>query len=209
MDDAVGRVARKLRDEGLERDTLIVFLSDNGGHPLANAARNDPLRGEKSTVFEGGVRVPFVVKWAGRLPAGEAYPRPVSSLDVLPTALAAAGVAAPADPPLDGVDLLPYLTGRNDGPPHETLYWRYGHHRAVRHGKWKLTMPAGGPAGLYDLSADVGESRDLAAARPEVVADLTRRYDRWDAGLQPPRWRDGWMKDAPGPEVPAKPPARK
>jgi arylsulfatase A-like enzyme len=199
MDDAVGEVQRKLRTEGLERRTLIVFLSDNGGHPLANAARNDPLRGEKSTVFEGGIRVPFVVTWPGRLPAGRTYAEPVISLDILPTALAAAGVAAPPRLHLDGVDLLPYLAGQHDGPPHETLYWRYGDHRAIRHGKWKLIMPAAKPAGLYDLSTDIAESHDQSAAHPEVVAELTRLYAGWNAELQPPRWRDLFMKAAPGP----------
>jgi arylsulfatase A-like enzyme len=108
MDFAVGRVARKLQAEGLDRDTLIFFLSDNGGHPMANAARNDPLRGEKSTVYEGGIRVPFVVKWTGRIPAGDTYTRPVISLDILPTALAAAGIQPPRRLSLDGVNLLPY-----------------------------------------------------------------------------------------------------
>src|SRR5262245_48065241 len=122
MDDAVGLVRRKLRAEGLERETLMVFLSDNGGHPLANAARNEPLRGEKSTVFEGGIRVPFVVTWPGHLPAGRTYAEPVISLDILPTALAAAGVAVPRRLHVDGVNLLPYLTGRHDGPPHEALF---------------------------------------------------------------------------------------
>src|SRR5262249_35054093 len=142
MDDAVGLVHGKLRAEGLERETLIVFLSDNGGHLLANAARNDPLRGEKSTVFEGGIRVPFGGTWPGPPPAGRPSPAPVISLAVLPRALAAAGVAVPRDLPLDGVNLLPYLTGRHDGPPHEALFWRYGDHRSIRHGKWKRTMPA-------------------------------------------------------------------
>ena len=99
-----------------------------------DAARNDPLRDQKSTVFEGGIRVPFVVKWTGRIPAGGVYSEPVISLDILPTALAAAGVA-PSPRLLDGVDLLPDITSRIDRPPHATLYWRYGHHRAIRHGR--------------------------------------------------------------------------
>jgi arylsulfatase A-like enzyme len=208
MDDAVGLVAGKLEAEGLDRDTLVVFLSDNGGHPAANAARNDPLRDQKSTVFEGGIRVPFVVKWTGHIPAGRVYSEPVTSLDILPTALAAAGIAPPPRLSLDGVDLLPYLTSRTDRPPHETLYWRYGHHRAIRHGRWKLTMPAGAPAGLYDLSTDVAESKDLSAAHPEIVEDLAWRYAAWDSGLKPPRWRDLFMKDAPGPRTPPAPSAQ-
>jgi arylsulfatase A-like enzyme len=208
LDDAVGVVTAKLRAEGLEKDTLVFFLSDNGG-PLKLAARNDPLRGQKATVYEGGIRVPFVVTWPGRLPAGGTYSHPVISLDILPTALAAAGVALPSTPAADGVDLVPHLAGRTDTQPHDTLYWRYGNARAVRHGRWKLAMPAGESPGLYDLSADVEESKDVSATQPAVVAQLTGLYDRWNAGLQPPRWRDLGDPNAPGPapKTPAKPPA--
>ncbi len=193
-DDAVGRVVGKLAAEGLDRDTLVVFLNDNGGHPLANAARNDPLRGQKGTVFEGGIRVPFVVSWPGRIPAGGVYSQPVASLDVLPTALAAAGGEPPAGLRLDGVNLLPHLTGSDDRPPHAALFWRYGDHRAVRAGRWKLTMPADGPPGLYDLVADVAESTDLSAAHPETLAELTRLFAAWDAELPPPRWPPSFME---------------
>ncbi len=204
LDDAVGVVTAKLRAEGLEKDTLVFFLSDNGG-PLMLAARNDPLRGQKSTVYEGGIRVPFAVAWPGHIPAGGTYSRPVVSLDILSTALAASGVPPPAN--LDGVNLLPHLAGRTDAPPHDALYWRYGNERAVRRGHWKLTMPARDPAGLYDLSADVAEAHDRSAANPAVVAELTQLYDRWAAGLQPPRWRDMMNPNAPGPapKVPPKP----
>jgi arylsulfatase A-like enzyme len=106
------------------------------------------------------------------------------------------------------VDLLPYLMGRTDQPPHETLYWRYGNHRAIRRGRWKLTMPAGTPAGLYDLGNDVAESKDLSAAHPESVQELTRRHAAWDSGLQPPRWRDLFMKDAPGPRHASRAPSQ-
>lgn len=198
LDDAVGVVMAKLRAEGLEKDTLVFFLSDNGG-PQMLAARNDPLRGQKATVYEGGIRVPFVVAWPGHIPAGGTYSKPVTCLDILPTALAAAGVQPSATSPLDGVNLLPHLTGRTDAPPHETLYWRYGNERAVRHRNWKLTMPSREPGGLYDLSADLAEAHDLSATRPEIVAELTRLYDRWAAELQPPRWRDLLNPNAPGP----------
>jgi arylsulfatase A-like enzyme len=197
VDDAVGRVCAKVRAEGLEEKTLIVFLSDNGGHPLANAARNHPLRGEKSTVYEGGIRVPFVVKWTGRVPAGGTYPHPVSSLDVAATALAAAGVKPRKDAPLDGVDLVPHLRGEAQAPPHETLYWRFIDHWAVRHGRWKLTAPAGGPVGLYDLSADVAETKDLSAAHPDVVRKLRALYATWSDGL--PQTKAGSGRKKPGP----------
>ncbi len=187
LDDAVGRVSDALRAEGLDRDTLIFFLSDNGGHPLANAARNEPLRGEKSTVYEGGIRVPFVVKWTGRLPAGARYADPVVSLDIMATALAAAGAKPPKGVALDGIDLVPYLRGEARTPPHETLYWRFIDHWAIRHGHWKLTVPAGQPEGLYDLSADIAESRDVASANPEVVRKLKTLYAQWSKELPPVR----------------------
>jgi arylsulfatase A-like enzyme len=187
MDDAVGRVSDAIRAEGLEQDTLVFFLSDNGGHPIANAARNDPLRGEKSTVYEGGIRVPFVVKWTGRLPAGKKYEQPVVSLDIMATAITAAGLKPSPGAPLDGADLVPHLRGEVTTPPHETLYWRFINHWAVRHGRWKFTAQASQPEGLYDLSADIAESKDLSAAHPEVVSELKGLYARWNAGLPPVR----------------------
>ena len=199
MDDAVGKIIRSLQQEQLDCRTLVFFFSDNGGHPFANAARNHPLRGQKATVFEGGIRVPFLVKWTGHLPAGQTYFHPVISLDILPTALAAAGIDLPCKLHLDGVNLLPYLTGESQGTPHETLFWRYGLHRAIRHGNWKLTIPAGQRASLYDLSVDIAESQDLTSQHPEIVERLTRLYDDWDSQLERPRWRALFMKDAPGP----------
>lgn len=120
LDDGVGAVLGKLRDAGLEESTLVIFLSDNGGPTPGNTSRNDPLRGTKGQVWEGGIRVPFLARWKGRLPAGTVYDEPVISLDIAPTVLAAAGDPVPADARFDGVDLLPYLTGKADGKPHET-----------------------------------------------------------------------------------------
>ena len=190
LDDAVGRVIETLHAGGLERDTLIIFLSDNGGHPIANAARNAPLRGEKSTLYEGGIRVPFLMSWPGRIPAGGTIAEPVISLDILPTALGAADVAPPPERPLDGVNLLPYLAGAIPSPPRATLFWRYDGHRAVRHGRWKWIAPAGERAGLYDLSADDAESNDLSAAHPEMAEKLADLHTDWTSELPPPRRRD-------------------
>jgi arylsulfatase A-like enzyme len=190
MDDAVGRVLDALEAAGVQQQTLVFFLSDNGGHPDANAASNLPLRGQKSSVYEGGIRVPFVVTWPARLPAGTVYERPVSGLDIVPTALAAAGVMPPAERPLDGVDLVPYLTGEMKSDPHETLFWRYGEHRAVRKGDWKLTVPREEPAALYNLAEDISEARDRSADHPEIVRDLQQEFARWNEEVEPPRWPD-------------------
>ena len=138
LDDAVGRVLAKIRDLGQEEDTLIIFFSDNGGPTQQTSSMNNPLRGFKATTLEGGVRVPFLIQWKGRIPAGKTYDKPVIQLDLLPTALTAAGGAVDPAWKLDGVDLLPYLTGKNDEPPHPTLYWRFGQQKAIRHGDWNL-----------------------------------------------------------------------
>lgn len=191
MDDGVGRVMRALSTNGLRQDTLVFFLSDNGGR--RDVADNRPLRGHKGVVYDGGVRVPFLLSWPARLRAGITYPHPVSALDIFPTSMAAAGTAASNGKPLDGVDLLPHLTGSNSYPPHDTLYWRVigGQGYAVRNGRYKLVKrAAAGRTELFDLAADPNERRDLALQKPEIVAELQRLYGRWNAQLIPPRWKD-------------------
>lgn len=191
MDDGVGRVMRALQNHGLRDNTLVFFLSDNGGR--TDGADNRPLRGHKGLLYEGGIRVPFLLSWPGKLPAGKAYDRPVSALDIFPTALAASGAGPAPGKPLDGVDLTPFLTGAHSQPPHEALYWRVlgGQGWAVRQGRYKLMQRAAtGRIELFDLDADAGERRDIAASRPEVVGELKRLYERWNAQLIPPRWSD-------------------
>jgi arylsulfatase A-like enzyme len=188
LDDGVGRVMTALREHGVENDTLVVFHSDNGGPTYGNSSRNDPLRGAKGGTLEGGIRVPFVMQWKGRLPAGKVEDRAVIQLDLFPTALAAAGVTAPSGRTIDGKDLLPYLTGKNDGPVHDTLYWRFGPRRAIRHGDWKLHWNGEEIPRLYDVAKDPAESRDLAASDADRVEQLLARYREWDAQLARPRW---------------------
>jgi arylsulfatase B len=188
MDDAIGRVLEALEKAKLDEDTLVVFFSDNGGPTRANASRNDPLRGGKGTMYEGGIRVPFAVRFKGRLPAGSVYEKPVISLDVLPTAAAAAGAKLPDRIALDGVDLLPHLLGETKGRPHETLCWRMGDRFAIRHGDLKLLKDKGRELELYDLAADVSESKDLAGERRADVTKLGQRYVRWEKGTVEPRW---------------------
>lgn len=138
FDDGVGEVLKKLRAAGLEENTIVFFFSDNGGPTADNTSRNEPLRGFKFNTFEGGVRVPFFVKWKGVLPAGKIYNEPVIQLDVHATALAVAGIDARPEWKLDGVNLLPFLTGKSKGSPHDALYWRFGGQLAIRKGDWKL-----------------------------------------------------------------------
>ena len=148
------------------------------------------MRGFKTQVWEGGIRVPFCVQWPGHLPAGKVYDKPVASIDILPTAVAAAGGSTGSDP-IDGVDLTPYLNGAKTGRPHETLYWRFGQQWAIRKGDMKLVKGPQEPVQLFDLAADVGEQHDLAASKPEVVKELTRDYEAWDSQLMAPRWKGG------------------
>ena len=187
MDDAIGRVLAKVRSLGQEEDTLIWYLSDNGGPTQSTTSKNDPLRGFKATTWEGGVRVPFMVQWKNRLPAGKVYDHPVIQLDILTTCIAAAeGKVDPAWK-LDGVDLLPYLSGKNNAKPHETLYWRFGQQWAIRHGNMKLVVArdGSGQPELYDLVDDIGESKDLAGSQPEKVKELQALWDRWNAEQAP------------------------
>jgi arylsulfatase A-like enzyme len=199
MDQAIGQVLAKLRAAGLEEDTLIFFFSDNGGPTMVgttiNASRNFPLRGSKRQLLEGGVRVPFVVAWKGRLPAGKMYDAPVIALDVYPTALTAAGADVPATWQLDGVNLLPHLEGKATQPPHEMLYWRFGQQHAVRKGPWKLVRYDTTGTHLYNLQDDIGESRDLAEQQADVARALQTAWDRWNTGNVAPLWGAGKKGD--------------
>jgi arylsulfatase A-like enzyme len=188
MDEAVGKILRKVRAMGQEKNTLIVLVSDNGGPTKQTTSRNDPLRGFKSTTWEGGVRVPFCVQWKGTLPAGKTYEHPVIQLDILPTSLAAAGVDADPQWELDGVNLLPYLTGEKTDKPHETLYWRFGHQWAIRHGDFKLVAGNGGDLNgeLFNLAEDISEAKNLAAEKPDKVRELMDLWDKWNAEQTPP-----------------------
>jgi arylsulfatase A-like enzyme len=212
LDEAVGAVIEKLRASGLEESTLIVFISDNGGPTMIgttiNGSRNDPLRGSKRTTLEGGIRVPFVLSWKGKLPAGRVYEKPVIQLDVLPTALALAGVTPKADWGLDGVNLLPFLTGNDGKVPHNSLYWRLGGQAAIRRGDWKLvrydlkventaarsnagTGPPLSPFRLYNLAEDIGESHDLSTQYPDKARELLTAWEEWSGGLAKPLWGPG------------------
>ncbi|MEW6200412.1 MAG: sulfatase, partial [bacterium] len=188
MDEGIGKVLKKLRELNLEENTLIVFLSDNGGPTLSTSSRNDPLNGFKGQVYEGGVRVPFIVQWKAKLPMGAVYDKPVISLDILPTAIAAAGALTTPQMNLDGVNLLPYLTGEAAGAPHEHLFWRFGGQSAVRSGNWKLARFETGDPMLFDLAEDIGEKNDHAAKNPDKLKKLLAAYNEWNAQNIAPLW---------------------
>jgi arylsulfatase A-like enzyme len=184
LDDTVGLITAKLRELNLERDTLLVFLSDNGCPVVTGAGANAPLNGEKVTYFEGGIRVPFLMRWPGRLPAGAVYREPVVSRDLAPTLLAAAGLPVP---PLDGVNLLPLLRpGAKPAP--RTLFWRAGQARAVRRGPWKLVEFGNEFTGLYNLADDLGETRDRSREQPALLAELRAAWAAWSRQMGSPAW---------------------
>jgi arylsulfatase A-like enzyme len=208
MDDAIGRTIAAVRDEKLEENTLVFFFSDNGGPTMEgttiNGASNGPLRGSKRQTWEGGIRVPFIVRWKGHVPEGKTDSRPVIQLDVLPTVLAAAGIPVKDEWKLDGVNLLPFLTGNRQGVPHEALYWRLGGMMAIRKGDWKLVKTQEGPlptdpsvlsdlstAGLYNLATDIGETTNLAASNPAKATELADQWQRWNRELAKPLWGGG------------------
>lgn len=189
LDRGVGAVVAKLAEHGLLENTLLFFLSDNGGPTLQTSSSNAPLRGTKGQVFEGGIRVPFLMQWKGRISGGRTCDAPVISLDILPTILAAAG--APADPALDGADLLPYVAGARAEAPHDALYWRYGDQWAIRRGDWKVACDGRSAPALYNLKADIGETTDLALKAPERLKELMTLWQAWHAQLKPPAWQRG------------------
>jgi arylsulfatase A-like enzyme len=194
LDDSIGQVMQSLRDKGLEENTLIWFLSDNGGPTAVTGADNTPLRGVKGDVLEGGARVPFAMQWKGTVPAGQTVDTPVSSLDLLPSSLAAAGAAIPDG--LDGVDLLP-MAARGEELAPRSLIWNFPHPPhypvfGVRRGEWKLTAEVsrgtdgigwapdrGGKVGLYRINEDIREENDVSAQFPEVRQQLQAEYDAW------------------------------
>jgi arylsulfatase A-like enzyme len=187
MDEGIGKLLARLRELGLEENTLLFFINDNGGPTGANGSRNDPLRATKGTMYEGGIRVPFMVQWPGRLKAGAVYENPVISLDILPTAAAAGGADLPEGRKLDGVNLLPYLTSKKKQSPHETLCWRSGQNYAVRKGDWKLVKMRN-ETGLFDLASDIGESKDLKAEKPGVLNEMKKVYEKWNSQMIEPAW---------------------
>ncbi|MFO7906843.1 MAG: sulfatase-like hydrolase/transferase [Pirellulaceae bacterium] len=195
VDDGVGRIVTTLNDHGLEQDTLIFVIGDNGaplkihkldapgGGPGWDGSLNDPMNGEKGMLTEGGIRVPFLVHWKGKIPGGQVYSHPVISLDVGATACAIAGL--PDDPDLDGVNLLPYLTGKKSGAPHEVLFWRWLGQSAIRKGQWKY-LRSNDREYLFDMETDAEETNSLLASHPEIAESLKSELSDWAETQSPP-----------------------
>ena len=204
LDENIGRVRQKLAETGQEENTFVIFMSDNGGPTMpgvtVNSSINDPLRGSKRTTLEGGIRVPFLVSWKGHVKPG-VFDQPALQLDFTATALEIAGAEAKN---LDGVNLLPFLSGAKKSAPHDVLYWRFGEQMAIRIGDYKLVrydsnvdtrtgkihQPVTGPK-LYNLASDIGESKDLFASMPDKAKELQSKWDAWNATLMKPLWGFG------------------
>ena len=190
VDRSVGRVLQTLKDEGLDQNTLVVFASDNGAPGYIGIPDvNQPYRGWKLTFFEGGLRVPYVAKWPGHISAGTQYKTPMTNIDIMPTVVAAAGAKMPGDRPIDGVNLLPFLTAKPQVQPERPLFWRDGPYRAMRAGPWKLISSELPPKDwLFNLAVDPTEKVNLAAQEPQKLAEMKAKLLAHHAAMPPPRW---------------------
>lgn len=191
LDDAVGSIMNNLKDLGLEENTLVVFLSDNGGATYTGAADNSPLKGGKFTNFEGGINVPFMMQWKGTLPAGITYDNPISALDIFATTSHIAQLQLPDDRTFDGVNLLPYLldSSYQNKQPHPALYWRSEYHKAIRKDQWKLIQDdLARQTVLYDMTTDKAEQYNIANQHPQLVQQLQQDLKEWEKQLINTNW---------------------
>jgi len=191
LDRSVGRVTQALKDNGIEDNTLVIFVSDNGGTNMINLPDiNQPYRGWKISFFEGGIRTPFFVKWPAQLAPGTVVKEPVHHTDILPTIAAASGAALPIDTKLDGVNLLPHAQGETTGPLHKALFWRHDHYQAVLSDGWKLQVSKRPEKSwLFNLNVDPGEKNNLAAQHPEKVQALNHLLAQHNSEQMEPSWK--------------------
>lgn len=187
LDDGIGKLMQTLKEQHLEKHTLICFINDNGA-ATGNYADNGPLRGLKGSKWEGGIRVAFVMNWPGKVPAGLTYDNMVSSLDILPTAVTAAGGKYTPNFKADGKNLIPFINGGNQKPPHDILFWRRGVAAAVRQGDWKLIRVADNPILLFNLKTDISETTNLASKNPQKVKALLHELQQWEKKMDQPHW---------------------
>ncbi|GEA51853.1 N-acetylgalactosamine-6-sulfatase [Vibrio inusitatus NBRC 102082] len=199
MDVNIGKMLDKLEQHELMEDTMVIFMSDNGGDPKDNGSFNTPLRGTKRDLWDGGIRVPFSITWKGKIPANQVIDEPTIALDITPTMLAAANITLSEkdQAQLEGINLLPRLTGTQEKLEERYLYWLTPMQAAVRDDDWKLLIPnihdTRNHMELYKISEDVSESIDLSAQFPEQVKRLKAALDNWNADNLPSQW--GWHKE--------------
>lgn len=189
MDRVIGRVLDALNEEGLTQNTIVIFTNDNGGPSDDNSSNNAPLSGTKANHLEGGIRVPLLFSWPGVVQENSVYPHPVSMLDMLPTFYSAAGGDTADLGLIDGVNLIPFISGSRNKLPHSILFWKKETRAAVRAGDWKLLRFPDRPAELYNIKQDISESHNLASQYPHIVKDLYKRLFQWELTLERPRWQ--------------------
>jgi len=189
LDDQVGRLMHHVDSLGMAENTIIIFLSDNGGAVYNGTTDNAPYRGGKLTNFEGGIKIPFMMKWLGKIKAGTVFTHPVISLDIFTTVASVLGIDLPTDRRYDGVNLIPYANGEKTESPHEALYWRSDFNKAVRKGDWKLIVNEFDNYNqLYNLKTDSTEKHNLYSEKPEVARELLKNLDDWETELVRPLW---------------------
>ena len=197
LDINVGKIIKAVKNSGQEDNTLIVFISDNGGPVFYNASNNSPYNGQKGILLEGGIHVPYIMNWKNYLPSGKTYKSPVSSLDFAATFLELAGGVITEDDKLDGVNLIPFITNQISAIPHETLQWKFTISSAIREGKWKLiSIPDRLPM-LYNLSIDTSEQHNVALKNLGITNKLLKKLGDWEIGLPHPVFLEGaiWKKN--------------
>lgn len=191
LDVNVGRIMDALKEEGLNENTLVVFLSDNGGPCDQNSSVNAPFNGQKGIFLEGGIHVPFVMNWPDKIPSGIIYNNPVSSLDILPTFLEMAGGKILANDKFNGKNLMPYILGENNTLPHQDLKWRFTISTAMREGDWKLIRLPDRLPMLFNLSSDPSEQNDVAIQHIDKTKELLKKLGNWDVSLPHPVFLEG------------------
>ncbi|PSL07160.1 sulfatase-like hydrolase/transferase [Cecembia rubra] len=191
LDINVGRIVQTLKDEGLMENTMIVFLSDNGGPVDQNHSNNAPFNGQKGILLEGGIRVPMMIQWDGTLPQGVTYTPAVSALDLMPTILESVGIKVAEQDSLDGVNLIPFLNGEKQGNPHQTLKWKFTVSAGILEENWKLIRIPDRLPLLFDISKDISEQHNLVLQYPEVAERLLRKLGDWDLALPHPLFLEG------------------
>lgn len=196
LDINVGKIVKALHEEGLEENTLVVFFSDNGGPADSNASINAPLNGQKGILLEGGIRVPFVMNWPVKLEAGKTVDVPVTSLDILPTFVEAAGGLISAKDDLNGINLIPFLKGETKELPHQSMNWRFTISAAIRDGDWKLVRLPDRLPMLYNLADDISEQNDVALQNLDRTKAMLKKLGDWDVRLPHPVFLEGaeWKK---------------
>jgi len=190
LDRNVGNVLAALRANGLDENTLVIFTSDNGGaHYIGLPEINRPFRGWKATFFEGGIHVPFFMKWPAAVPRGTTFAAPVGHVDIFTTAAAAAGATPPTDRVRDGVDLVPFVAGKAEGRPHQSLYWRSGPYKTLLAGDWKLQVAETPKKNwLFNLKDDPTEQHNVAASNPDKLGQMLTELTKIDAQQSKPLW---------------------